>query len=212
MPDSGPLPRLVLASASPRRRRLLEGLGIQPFVRPVDIPEIAGQGEHPDDLVMRLAREKATAHVGSHELILAADTLVVLDGQVLGKPGDRLEAVEMLTRLAGREHTVLTGIALLDTGSGRLEQRLEKSRVRMAALEREQIDWYVDTGEPMDKAGAYAIQGLGALFVEAVYGSYTNVVGLPLPAVARLFRELGRDLREFRAEPIERRRAPSRCT
>jgi len=192
------LPHLVLASASPRRRALLEALDVYPLVRPVDIPEVAGDGEPPEEFVARLAQEKAAARRGPEELVLAADTVVVIDGQILGKPSDHDEAVEMLARLASREHTVLTGVALLETSDGTLAERVESSRVRMAALAPDEIDWYVDTGEPMDKAGAYAIQGIGALLVEAVYGSYTNVVGLPLPTVARLFRALGHALRDFR--------------
>ncbi len=198
------LPSLVLASGSPRRRELLAGLGLAFTVRPVDLDETPLPGEEPGATVRRLAEAKAAAGARPGELALGADTLVVLDEAVLGKPRDAEEAVEMLLRIAGREHTVLTGVALcerLGKGDGdvRRAATLETSRVTMAPLTREQAAWYVATGEPLDKAGSYAIQGLGALYVEAVYGNYTNVVGLPLPATARLFRELGYDVMDFAA-------------
>jgi septum formation protein len=190
-------PRLVLASASPRRRDLLDGLGARFTVRPVDVDETPRPLEDPRGYVLRLAREKAAARVEPGELVLAADTSVVLDGEILGKPADQEEARAMLRRLAGREHTVLTGVALREA-SGAERSEAEESRVRMAALSQEELHWYVATGETLDKAGGYAVQGLGAMFVEAVFGDYTNVVGLPLPLTYRLFRALGHDLRSFR--------------
>jgi septum formation protein len=209
-------PRLVLASASPRRRELLAALGLAFAVRPVDIDETPQEGEPPRDYVLRLAREKArhAAHPG--ELVIAADTVVVppaADGgppELLGKPADGAEARRMLARLAGREHTVVTGVALEARAEGvpRRAAAVEESRVRLADLSAAEIDWYVATGEPLDKAGSYAIQGLGALFVEAVAGNYANVVGLPLPAVYRLFAELGYDLRDFVASRGARRPRP----
>jgi len=194
-------PSLILASSSPRRRDLLAGLGVRFAVRPVDLDETPRPGEVPRDYVRRLAEEKATARRGPGELVLAADTSVVLDGEILGKPADEAEARAMLGRLAGREHTVLTGIALAggaEAGDG-VRALVEESRVRIAPMSEEEIAWYAATGEGLDKAGAYAAQGVGALFVEAIAGDYTNVVGLPLPATYRLFREAGRDLREFRS-------------
>lgn len=149
--------------------------------------------------MLRLARAKAAARAHAGELVLAADTVVVLDGELLGKPTDPADARRMLARIAGREHTVLTGVALEEPASDRRASALESSRVRMAPLSPDEIAWYVDTGEPMDKAGSYAIQGIGALFVEEVFGNYTNVVGLPLPLTGRLFRELGYGLLEFRS-------------
>lgn len=151
--------------------------------------------------MLRLAKAKAAAQTHPGELVLAADTVVVLDGELLGKPTDAADARRMLARIAGREHTVLTAVALEEPDPRRGDQRVvsvESSRVRMAALSPEEIAWYVDTGEPMDKAGSYAIQGIGALFVEEVFGNYTNVVGLPLPLTGRLFRELGYELLHFR--------------
>jgi septum formation protein len=201
------VPRLVLASASPRRRDLLAGLGVSFEVRPADLDESLLPGEAPADYVLRLAIEKAGALARPGELVLAADTTVVLDGEVLGKPADADDAVRMLGALAGREHEVLTGVALWQPepgrpGSpgrpGRQASAVERTRVRMAPLGEEEIRWYVATGEPMDKAGSYAVQNLGSMFVEEVFGSYTNVVGLPVPTLRRLFLELGYDLRGFR--------------
>ena len=205
-------PKVVLASASPRRRELLAGLGLDFTVRPVDLDETPHPGEAPRAYVARLAQEKAAADARPGELVLAADTVVVLPGEgeggghaLLGKPTGPAEAEAMLARLAGREHLVYTGVALLEAGGGdgaeggRRAVAVEESRVRIAALSAAEIAWYVATGEPLDKAGAYAIQGIGALYVEAVEGNYTNVVGLPLPAVRRLFDELGHDLTGFLA-------------
>ena len=175
---------------------MLEGLGVRFAVRSVDLDETPRPGEEPRAYVLRLAREKAAARAGTGELVLAADTTVVVDGGILGKPEDPDDARRMLRSLSGRDHTVLTGIALEEPGRGDAADVAE-SRVRMAPLTAEEIDWYVGTGEPMDKAGAYAIQGLGSLFVEAVEGNYSNVVGLPVPAVYRLFARLGYDLRDF---------------
>jgi septum formation protein len=191
------IPELVLASGSPRRRELLEGLGVRFTVRPVDLDESPLPDEDPRDYVLRLAIEKAAARVEPGELVLAADTTVVVDGEILGKPQDDEDARRMLRLLAGREHAVLTGIAL--NGSGKAAE-VDETLVRFAPLSEAEIDWYVATGEPRDKAGAYAIQGLGSLFVEGVEGSYSNVVGLPVPRMYRLFARLGYDLKEFRLQ------------
>ena len=172
-------------------------LGVRFTVRAADIDESPRPGEEPRAYVLRLAKEKAAAQAGPGELVLAADTTVVIDGEILGKPEDPEDARRMLRRLADREHQVLTGIALEEPGRGRASDVVE-TRVRMAALTDEEMAWYVGTGEPMDKAGAYAIQGVGSLFVEAVDGTPSNVVGLPVPAVYRLFARLGYDLRSFR--------------
>lgn len=168
-------------------------------VRSVDVDETPRNGEPPRDYVGRLAVEKAEARAHPGEIVLAADTTVVLDGEILGKPRDPDEARWMLARIAGREHTVFTGVALWEPGRDRRACGIETSRVRIASLDEGWIAWYVATGEPLDKAGSYAVQGLGALFVEEVHGNYTNVVGLPLPLVDRLFRDLGYDLRDFRS-------------
>jgi septum formation protein len=165
-------------------------------IRPADLDESLLPGETPAQHVQRLAREKAAARAEPGELVLAADTVVLVDGDILGKPRDTVEARTMLERLAGRRHTVLSGVALIDGDRQRTAHGIARTEVRIAAMTAAEIAWYVDTGEPMDKAGAYAIQGLGAIFVDAVEGNYTNVVGLPIPLTQSLFRELGFDLRQ----------------
>jgi septum formation protein len=203
MTEAQRLPRLVLASGSPRRRELLAGLGVEFDIRPSDIDESPLDGESARACVERLAREKAAHDAGPDELVLAADTVVLIGDRLLGKPADADDARSMLREIGGRTHTVLTGVALHHGASGRTRSCVELSGVRMAQVGEQEIDWYVTTGEPLDKAGSYAIQGRGALFVEAVDGNYTNVVGLPLPATRRLFAELGFELRawmrDFRA-------------
>lgn len=166
-------------------------------VRPADLDESVLPGESPDQHVQRLAQDKARARAAAGELVLAADTVVVIDGDILGKPGDAGEARAMLERLAGRRHAVFSGVALVDGSNGRSVHGLARTEVQIVAMTATQIAWYVETEEPMDKAGAYAIQGLGALFVEEVEGNYTNVVGLPIPLTQSLFRDLGFDLREL---------------
>ena len=193
-------PALVLASGSPRRRELLAGLGLRFTVRAPEVDETPLDGEAPRRYVDRLARAKATALGQPGELVIAADTTVVVDGDILGKPADAREARAMLSRMAGRWHEVLTAVALFEPESRRLVADLASSQVRMAAADPQRIDWYVASGEPLDRAGAYAIQGLGALLVDEVRGNYTNVVGLPLPLVDALCRELGYDLLAFRAD------------
>lgn len=162
-------------------------------MRPVDIDESAEDHETPDHYVLRLARAKASAHREAGELVLGADTIVVLDDDLLGKPRDEMDARKMLGRLAGRTHLVVTGLALVDGDGARLVDAIASTKVRLTSMTEEQIAWYVDTGEPMDKAGSYAIQGTGALFVHSIEGNYSNVVGLPLPMLYRLFRQVGFD-------------------
>jgi septum formation protein len=194
-----PPARLVLASASPRRRDLLQGLQLAFEVRWTEIDESTLGDELPEDHVLRLARDKARATALPGELVLAADTVVVLGGCILGKPAGPAEAQQMLRRLAGRTHEVYSGVALFEPNSDALASGADRSEVRLAALSDEEIAWYVSTGEPLDKAGSYAIQGLGALFVEAIVGNYTNVVGLPLPLTRALFQQLSYDILQFRA-------------
>jgi len=191
--------QLVLASASPRRRDLLAGLQLDFEVRSAEIDESALTDELPEDHVLRLARAKAQAVARPGELVLAADTVVVLEGRILGKPADPAEAQQMLSSLTGREHDVYTGVALFEPDRDTLVSATDRSEVRIAALDKDEISWYVSTGEPLDKAGSYAIQGLGALFVESIVGNYTNVVGLPLPLTRSLFRQLSYDILDFRA-------------
>jgi septum formation protein len=190
-------PRLVLASGSPRRREILAGLGYEFAVRPADIDETRLAGEEALAYVRRLAAEKARAETCPGELILAADTIVVLDGELLGKPLHPADAEGMLRRLSGRRHTVSTGVAILDADTNALEVAVETTLVSFARLEPAEIRWYVASGEPMDKAGAYAIQGRASLFIEAIEGDYSNVVGLPVPVVYRMLRQRGVGLPHF---------------
>jgi len=166
-------------------------------VQPAEIDETPHRNERPRDLVRRLAREKAEASGRGGDWVLAADTVVVESGRVLGKPSCRDEARRMLERLQGRWHLVLTGVALRPPTGASLHA-VESTRVLFAALTPEQIAWYAATGEPDDKAGAYAVQGLGSLFVLEIDGNYSNVVGLPLPTVRQLFEGAGSDIRRFR--------------
>lgn len=168
--------RLVLASASPRRRALLAAAGVDVDVRPADVDETWFPGEAPRAYALRVAREKARAVDGDR--VLAADTVVALDGGVLGKPRDVEEARAMLAALSGREHHVYTAVVLRD--AHRERHRVVSTRVRFRPLQPRDLDWYVATGEPFDKAGGYGIQGHGGTLVDRLAGSYTNVVGLPL--------------------------------
>jgi septum formation protein len=177
---------LVLASASPRRRWLLAQLGVAFDVVPVDLDERPHVGEEPATFAQRMADEKAAAasRLRPEAWILAADTVVALDGAPLGKPRDAEEAARMLGALAGRGHVVHTGASLLRPGGLAGDRAVTSTRVGFRALAPEEIRAYVATGEPFDRAGAYAIQGEGAHVVDYVEGSYTNVIGLPLPAIA----------------------------
>ncbi len=181
---------LILASVSPRRADLLAAAGFAFTVRPVDIDEQPRDGEPPADYVLRLAREKAAAAAAigrdPDEVVLAADTSVVIDGLILGKPQDDEDARRMLGLLSGREHEVLTGVAL--RRNGREATGVASSRVKFLPLTTEEITWYVASGEPLDKAGGYAVQGLASRFVEEIHGSYANVVGLPVTLVYKLLR------------------------
>jgi septum formation protein len=184
-------PVLRLASASPRRRQLLELIGVPHVVTPADIDETPRAGEPADTYVTRLAREKAAAvwAVAQDLPVLAADTTVVVDAEILGKPESEAQAHEMLGRLSGREHVVHTGVAVFSPGAQQVV--LSSTLVTFARLSREQIHAYWQSGEPQGKAGAYAIQGLGAVFVAGISGSYTGVMGLPLFETAQLLRTAG---------------------
>lgn len=186
-------PKIILASASPRRADLLTQIGVEFELAPSHVQELPHPDEAPADYITRIARAKVIAASHTHEtgLIIGADTAVVLDGRLLGKPRDEDEAGKMLKRLSGKWHAVMTGVALYDVESKHEVADFEKTLVRFAPLTQREIEWYVKTLEPMDKAGAYGIQALGALFVEEIAGNYSNVVGLPLPLVYRLARRLG---------------------
>ena len=187
-----PLP-LVLASASPRRRELLARAGFEFEVTPADVDERQRDRELPKAYVSRLAFEKAETVAaglsdGGLQVVLGADTIVVVDGDILSKPRDTQDAREMLRRLSGRSHDVLTGVALLRGPERR--SAVEQTRVSLVELADDVIEWYLTTGEPMDKAGAYGVQGIASQFVERIEGSYTNVVGLPVSVVGRLLRDI----------------------
>jgi septum formation protein len=199
-----PLPVLVLASASPRRAELLHQIGARYTVSPADLDEDPLPDEDPRDYVVRVAADKARAVAASHpaSVVLAADTDVVVDGAILGKPPGADAARAMLRRLAGRPHEVHTGLAAIDTAGppGAVPDpvtALVSTTVWFTDLDDRAIEWYVATGEPLDKAGAYGIQGAGGLFVERLEGSYHNVVGLPLAELDRLLARLGRRLLDW---------------
>jgi septum formation protein len=191
MGEQTTLPVLRLASASPRRRQLLELIGVPHVVTPADIDETPRRAEPPDEYVVRLAHEKADAIWRDHAdlPVFAADTTVVVDGEILGKPESEADARSMLGKLSGRRHVVHTGIALR-TARG-TSADLSTTHVSFAALTPAAIAAYWASGEPQGKAGAYAIQGLGAVFVNGVDGSYTGVMGLPLFETAQLLRAAG---------------------
>jgi MAF protein len=179
--------RLILASASPRRRQLLSLLGVPFVIKAAAVDETPLPGEAPSEMVLRISRAKASAmpDIGPDELVVAADTTVVLEGQVLGKPADAEEAVQMLRRLRGRPHLVYTGLALWHPASRRMVFELGQSRVWMRAYDEEEIAGYVASGDPLDKAGAYAIQDRGFDPVSRVEGCWLNVMGLPLCHLSR---------------------------
>ncbi|HKD04255.1 MAG TPA: Maf family protein [Bryobacteraceae bacterium] len=182
--------KLVLASRSPRRAELLQAAGLSFIVRSAEIDETPREGENPEDYVLRLAEEKACAVLCKpEEIILAADTCVVLDGAILGKPIDAPDAARMVESLAGRRHEVLTGVCL--RSGNRFERQCASTSVWFSPMSPEEIAEYVASGEPMDKAGAYGIQGLASRYIERVEGSYTNVVGLPVAMVYRMVAAFG---------------------
>ena len=184
-------PTVILASASPRRRELLRLVGIAHEVEPADIDESVLPGESPAPHAERLARAKAHAMAERHPhaVVIAADTIVVVDGDILGKPRDGEQAAAMLRRLSGREHTVFTAIAV--ARDARTESAVEDVRVTFRQITDEEIEEYIATGEPMDKAGAYGIQGYGATIVERVDGDYFSVMGLGLRRLVELLARLG---------------------
>lgn len=189
--EAGGVPRLILASQSPRRAELLGRLGLAFDVMPADIDETYAAGEPPAEHARRLAAQKAAALAARHPdaLVIGSDTIVVVDGDVLGKPRDPGEAVAMLGRLSGREHTVYTGVAV--ARGSELHADVEPALVRFRPLSDRECEEYVRTGEPMDKAGAYGIQGFGSAIVEAVQGDYFAVMGLPIVRTVALLRRAG---------------------
>ncbi len=190
-------PQLVLASASPRRAALLSQLGLVFTVNAGDVDETRRPGEGAADMVRRLALTKAEAAARGETLpVLGADTAVVVDGTVLGKPADRAEGLRMLTRLSGRAHEVLTAIALVH--GHRSEVRLSRSVVTFRAISAAEAEAYWASGEPCDKAGGYGIQGIGGIFAERIEGSYSGIVGLPLAETEALLQAFGVDTWQYR--------------
>lgn len=203
---------LILASASPRRRALLEQIGVQFQVECSHVQEEKDSALEPEPLAAHLALQKAQAVAALHQdgLILGADTIVVNDGLVLGKPADEAEAADMLRRLSGKWHQVMTAVALVDASGTRSPWvAVEKTGVKFRELSEAEIAAYVATGESMDKAGAYGIQGYGALLVEQIEGCYFNVVGLPLQKVAAGLRNWGMNLYEYNG--LQNERVSSAC-
>ncbi len=194
--------QIILASQSPRRRELLGRFCKEFIIRCDDAEETKIIGENPEDMVMRLALTKAknVAEKSREEaLVIGADTVVVLENKVLGKPKNVEDARRMLRALSNREHTVLTGVAVLDKENGKECAVVESTKVSFRELTEEEIDTYIRSGEPMDKAGAYGIQELGSLFIEGIKGDYFNVVGLPVCRLGKLLKE------EFSLDLMERR-------
>ena len=191
--DVSPCPTLILASASPRRRELLTTLELPFSVMPAHIDERHHAAEPPEAYVVRLARTKAEqlAEQFPSAWVLGADTVVVLDQHILGKPADAAAARDMLSRLSGREHTVMTGIAVVHHNRSMAQYDVVSTRVRFHTLHAADIEAHIATGEPFDKAGAYAVQGIGGQFVAALEGCYNNVVGLPLERTLALLRSSG---------------------
>ena len=190
-----PRVKVILASSSPRRRELLASIGLEFEVRPSNVPEVREEGEAPEEYVARLSRDKANALATQYpnDWIIAADTTVLLGEELLEKPADVQDAARMLATIAGKTHIVYTGVTLEHAARGYRDTRVAESEVRMLPLTRSDIDWYVRTGEPLDKAGAYAVQGIGAMFIDSIHGSYTNVVGLPLATLFQMLRRAGID-------------------
>lgn len=187
--------RLVLASRSPQRASLLAQLGVEFEVRPVDLDETRRPEEGPGVYVERLAREKAEAMADPGSVVLGADTAIVHEGRVLGKPAHPEEARAMLRGLQGEHHEVFTGVAA--AGNGEVASLVDVTTVKLMAMTDEEIADYVNSGEPMDKAGAYALQGRGGIFVQTIVGSPFTVIGLPIHLIPRLLERVGADLRRF---------------
>jgi septum formation protein len=187
-------PPLILASASPRRAELLSSAGFEFLVDAADVDESERPGEGPQEYVLRVAQAKARTVAArcrkSGSVVLAADTTVVIDGEILAKPAGDSDAVRMLKRLAGAVHDVFTGVVAV-AGDRELAEEVVRTRVHLLPLTIDDIEWYVETGEPMGKAGAYGIQGRAARFVDWIEGSWSNVVGLPVATVDRMIKALG---------------------
>jgi septum formation protein len=187
--------KIILASASPRRKQLLEQMKLKFEVIPSNIFEDYQENREPEEVARDLAERKATdiARISEDSLVIGADTVVFLD-EILGKPKDEREALKILKKLSGKTHYVITGIAVIDSSTKKLVVDHEKTAVKMKKISEEEIKAYISTGEPMDKAGAYGIQGLGSVFVEEIHGCYFNVVGLPISKLYSILKGFGVDL------------------
>ena len=185
--------KIILASASPRRKELLDKIGLKFEVAPSDITEDLTSDLPPQELAKKLSQEKALAvsKKYSDALIIAADTIGVFEGEIIGKPHTPAEAKKMLRNLNGKSHLVVTGFTIMDTKTGKTISKSVETAVYFRKLTEAEIDAYVKTGEPLDKAGGYAIQGLGALIVEKIAGDYYNVIGLPLSALVESLKKFG---------------------
>ena len=185
--------RLILASRSPRRYELLKQVGLDFEVVPSRVIEDFVHTESPQDHVIRLAEAKAqdVAKGYPDRWVIAADTIVYINGSILGKPKNRKEAIEMLHNLSGQEHWVITGFSVCHLEKGKNDKEAVQTAVKMKTLDPTEMEWYVQTGEPFDKAGGYAIQGIGSFMIESIRGSYTNVVGLPLCELVQMLDRLG---------------------
>ena len=185
--------RIILASASPRRKELLEKIGLKFEVEPSDSAEDMCSGLSPDELARAISLGKARAVASRHRntIVIAADTFIVFRGKIMGKPGTEAEARRMLRKLRGKPHSVITGFTILDTDKNKVLTKSIETVVHIRNLTSKEIETYVKSGEPLDKAGAYAIQGLGSVIVERIEGDYFNVIGLPLSALAEGLRDFG---------------------
>ncbi len=194
------MPELILASASPRRREILRSLGMKFLVDPSHIREPERKSdEPPSSYVRRMARMKAKAAGGRYDsgIVIGADTVVVLDNRLLGKPVSREDARRMLAALSGRWHEVLSGVCLFDCSKGKSRSDSVDSRVHFRRLDASDIQWYLNTGEYRDKAGAYAIQGYASLFIDRIEGCYFNIVGFPVSLFEKLCRKSGISLKDY---------------
>ncbi len=193
-------PRLILASASPRREEMLRLLGLRFSVLLSNVDEAAAAGEPPEHYALRLSEMKARTVAGMRpgHWVLGADTIVTIDGELLGKPQTIEEARHMIRKLSGREHTVITAFTLANSESTEIIRRAVCSQVRFKDVPDDEVEWYVATDEPYDKAGGYAVQGKASFLVSEIHGSYTNVVGLPLCEVVEALKKIG--LMDFRGE------------
>jgi septum formation protein len=182
----------ILASESPRRREILKSVGLKFKIAPAHVNEKYLPGESPQEHVKRLSRDKARVIADQFPAawVLGADTIVVIDGLILGKPKNRAQAKNMLQRLSGREHKVFTGFTIANAADKNYSTKVVQSTVRFKTISPEELDWYIACDEPYDKAGGYAIQGKGAYFIQSIRGSYTNVIGLPLCEVLETFKKL----------------------